>query len=143
MAQLFSVASIVFDDSAWPLLRITFQGATTDEEFEAYLRRYDDDYLSRNETYAVNLITVPELGMAKAAHAKMQGKWIAEREETIGRLCAGLAFVLQSPLQRGVLRAMLSIQGFPCPYKTFKTVSEGEVWLNEQLASKLDRAGAG
>ena len=135
------MASIDFDDTGWPLLQITFQSSPTDEEFEAYLRRYDDDYICRDQRYALALITAPGLPMAKTSHARMQANWIAERTPVIERLCCGLAFVLPSPLQRGVVRALLSMQGLPCPYKTFSTFPEAEPWLNERLAEGLQQAG--
>lgn len=44
------------------------------------------------------------------------------------------AFVLASPLVRGLLTAILWISPMPAPHEIVATVAEAEAWLNERLA---------
>lgn len=112
-------------------------GQPTDEEFQAYLDEYNA-VLRRRLPYASVTITMPHTPMTKARHARMQAKWMADQEEPIREFCAGAALVLPSPVMRGVLRAILSMQKMPIPYKVFREEDEGIRWALERLA----KAGA-
>lgn len=112
-------------------------GQPTDEDFKAYLADFDA-VLNRGLPYASIMITKPHTPMTKARHARMQASWLATNEQRIRDLCAGAAFVLPSPVMRGVLRAILKMQGLPVPYKVFREEEEGIRWALERLA----KAGA-
>ena len=122
--------AIQFDESRWPVLSITFTAEPTDEEFAEYLDRYSKVYIGRRERYALVLITAPGLPMTKPAQARAQANWIRDNEDVIENLCAGIAFVLPSPVQRGVLRAILWMQGLPAPHRVFQDVDEGHRWVD-------------
>ena len=128
-----TVSAIEFDESDWPLLRINFTAGPNDEEFDAYLRRYDEVYVRRGQRYGLMMVVHAGMPMTKTAHAKQQAEWIGNNEDVVRRLCAGIAFVLPSPLHRGVLRAILWMQGLPVPYKVFDDPQTGRVWLQGLL----------
>lgn len=134
MVIVVAVASpaIEVDRSQWPILLARVNGQPTDEEFEAYLAELERA-LDSGVRYASVVSTARNAPMTRARHAKMQAKWIAEREALIAERCAAVAFVLPSAVMRGVLRAILAMQRMPSPYKVFEDEAEGIAWVREQL----------
>jgi hypothetical protein len=128
--------TITFDERDWPVMVIRFSGAPTDAEFEAYLERYDT-YLNRTDRYGLIMVTEPNTPMTKSKHARMQAAWIKERFARLSDRCVGIAFVLPSPMMRGVLKAILAMQTLPVPY----AVSSGEESAAEWVRSRLAAAG--
>jgi hypothetical protein len=126
-----SVGRAVIDASEWPLLRIQFIGALSDESFEAHLREYVG-YIRRGP-YAViydsRLSVLPP-----ATQRKRQADWIRLNLETIRRNCLGLAFCASSPWVRGVVTAVFWMQAPPAPYVVTDTLDEAEQWAAARLA---------
>ena len=134
---------ITFDEGSWPLMVIRFSGSPTDEQFQAYLDRYER-YLEKDQRYALVLVTEPNAPMTKSKHARMQAAWINEHYSRLGERCLGLAFVLPSPMMRGVLKAILSMQRLPVDYAVHGTEAEGREWANNQLiAAGIPGTGTG
>lgn len=125
-------ATIEFDERDWPLLVIRFDGTPTDAEFAAYLSRYEK-YLERSDRYGLSLVTKPSAPMTKAKHARMQAAWINEHFDRLRDRCVGLAFVLPSPMTRGVLKAILSMQRLPVQHSVHATESDAHDWIRAQL----------
>ena len=122
------MANIEFDDAAWPVLIIHFRnGAPSDEEFEAYLETYSG-YLARGERFATVFNTAPDMPMTKPRHAKLQAAWMKAQRETLSKWVRGTAFVLPSPVARGVLRAILAMQGMATAYEIFRGFDEALAW---------------
>ncbi len=137
------VENIEFDDGRLPLLlKVHFKiGVPTDAEFEAYLARYDT-YLRQWERFSVMFVTAPSMPMTKPRHAKMQATWMKAHEALIRQRVRGAAFVLPSPVARGVLRAILRMQGMPTAHAVFRDEGEAVAWI-ESLGDEGGRQDAG
>jgi hypothetical protein len=133
--------TIIFDERDWPVMVIRFSGAPTDAEFEAYLERYET-YLQREDRYGLVMVTEPNSPMTKSKHARMQAAWIKERYDRLSERCVGIAFVLPSPMMRGVLKAILAMQSLPVPYSVSATEEPARKWVRSRLGeAKLGATG--
>jgi hypothetical protein len=133
--------TIIFDERDWPLMVIRFSGAPTDAEFEAYLERYEG-YLNREDRYGLVMVTEPNSPMTKSKHARMQAAWIKERFDRLSSRCVGIAFVLPSPMMRGVLKAILAMQTLPVRHFVASQEGPAREWIQSRLdADKLGATG--
>ncbi len=126
---------ITVDETLWPLVIFRSRGVLNDAQFDQYLRAYDR-VLGRRELYAA-LFDAREAKPLEVGHAKRQAKWIADNSEALKKYNVGIAFVIPSPMIRGVLKAILWMRPMPQPHIVFQTVHEALPWLIE----KLRRAG--
>lgn len=125
--------AILFEEQERPLVVIRFVGAPTDAEFEAYLAGYDR-LLEGNDVYALMLVTAPDAPVTRARHARRQAQWMAANVRRIRARVVSIAFVLQSPLMRGVLRAVLAIQPIVVEYAVFRAEDDAALWSRDMLA---------
>lgn len=125
------MGSIKFDHSDFPLVRVTFVGDATNEEFAAYLAEMGQLFLRRKPNATV--LDAREAGMTPATQRRMQAEWIREHEDDLRRFSRGTAFVISSPVIRGALTAILWLQPMPQPHVVVATVAEAEAWAKARL----------
>ncbi len=121
----------------WPLVVVSFVGQPSDQAFAEYL-----DILERNlrETLARGLKTSAlvdtTLGPIPAStkQRRMQAEWLGRNASILRAGCAGTAFVVQSPVVRGVLTAVMWMQDMPHAHATFATYERAERWCIARLA---------
>lgn len=126
-------ASIVFEEHLRPLVVVRFVGGPSDEEFEAYLSRFDA-MMADEQVYAIMFVTAPDAPMTRARHARRQAQWMAANVRNIRRHVVSIAFVLQSPLMRGVLRAVLAMQPVAVEYAVFRSEDDAIAWSRDMLS---------
>ena len=124
---------IEIDDRLWPLVIFRFRFRPTMEELEAYLAR-QDAMLARRERM-ISLVLAEEAKLWETPVMRRQADWIKQNEELLRQYSLGAAMVLQSPIVRGMLKAILWIQPMPQPYAVCSTVEEALRWLRERVAS--------
>ncbi len=122
------------DDSRFPLVVVRFVGLLTDEDFRAYLERAEA-VRSRGPNAAI--LDATHAGYLPARQRRMQAEWMKRHREMLRRNSLGSAFVVPSPLIRGVLTAILWIADMPGPHVVVETYAEAEEWVR----AKLDAAG--
>lgn len=131
-----------FDDSEWPLLTIRFSGSPTDEEYEAYLNKYET-YLERPERYGLVVVTEPNTPMTKPRHAKMQATWIRDNYDRLAAKCVGISFVMPGPMMRGVIKAILAMQSMPMEHSVYSKELDSREWVKGKLQADRRRKAAG
>jgi hypothetical protein len=125
------MAAPLYDDSQWPLVRIRLPAALPAAELVASLD-YIDALFLRGGRFAV-LFDVRDAPPLTAPQRKL----VAERSNAMyarhPTRMAGMALILSSAIQRGVVTAIqwLAKGGFPT--RAFARVAEGEAWLRAQL----------
>ena len=124
---------IEVDEHLWPLVIFRFRFRPSMEELEAYLAR-QDVMLARREPM-VSLVLAEEAKLWETPVLRRQAEWIKEHEALLRQYSLGVAMVMQSPIVRGMLKAILWIQPMPQPYTVCSTVEEGLRWLRERVAS--------
>ena len=125
------MGSVEIDESRWPLVTVRFEGIVDDETFRAYLEGLAG-LLRRGESYAL-LFDARHADRTPPVQRKMQAEWMQAHEAELRRLCVGTAFVITSPLVRGVLTAVLWISPMAMPHTVVSTVEEAERWLHASL----------
>jgi len=125
---------IEVDEHLWPLVIFRFRFRPTMEELEAYLAR-QDAMLARREPM-VSLVLAEEAKLWETPVLRRQAEWIKRNESELRRYSLGAALVMQSPIVRGMLKAILWIQPMPQPYHVCSTVEEALRWLRERVGQE-------
>ena len=121
------------DLKQWPLVFIDISpGSPTDEEFTAYL----DDLIKLLGTGGKRAMVVDctKSSNLSRQHRRAQAAYLKDYSELIEEKIVGMAMIIQSPVIRTILSAIIWIEPMSCPYKVFSTRKEGEAWCRELLA---------
>lgn len=124
--------SVRIDDSRHPLVVVQFVGASTDAEFDAYLEQMHQIVLARKQKN-VTIFDATRSTDTNAQQRRKQADWLKAHAGLLRTYSLGSAFVITSPLVRGVLTAILWLQPMPAPHTVVGTYAEGERWAIEKL----------
>jgi hypothetical protein len=128
-------ASILFDDSLWPLLVSRFEGQVSDEAYEAYLHQ-GALYLQRGEPY-VSVLDMVRLSLPTTRQRQRQFEWLRQHERLMHEQLLGCAFIITSPLIRLTLSTVFHVMPLPTPYVAVQDMARAVTWA----ASRLEDAG--
>lgn len=123
--------TIRFDYSAWPMISITQLGATSDAQFEGYLRELEA-LRSRGSSFLI-LLDLRAGEPFSFAQRASQNRWMAEHPEHMQRLL-GIAFVESSWMMRGAMRAAFFALPPTYPYFITNDLEEGRSWVRMRAA---------
>ena len=128
--------TIFVDETAWPLIGIRYEGDIDEREFADLLHHLTGCFeRARDQGSRIGLLYDSRRGRsASALIRKMQADWQRDNGPLLGRYGAGVAFVIDSPLVRGLLRAIMWMSRIPSPYVVTATRAEAEEWLESRLA---------
>ena len=107
----------------------------SEPEFDQYLASMTQ-IISRAEK-TLTILDARRAIRSPPSQRKKQADWIKMHADQLRRYSLGTAFVLTSPLVRGVLTAILWLQPLPSDYVVVGTMAEAEDWA----AAKLRDAG--
>lgn len=131
--------SIEITHESWPVVVARFHSAPTDAEHEAFLDHFTQLHRS-GDIYASVLVTMPDMPMTQPRHVRSTADWIRREADSISKICAGTAFVLPSPVARGVLRAVLYLQTLPNEHRVFKAEADAIDWGYERVQALQSQA---
>jgi hypothetical protein len=120
------------DVSRHPIVVVTFDGLATDREFEEYLAAMTKLVLDRRQPN-VTILDARASGRSPATQRKKQADWLKQHDQLLRRYSLGTAFVITSPLVRGVLTAILWVQPMSTPHTVVATLDEADRWAREKL----------
>ncbi|NUP13162.1 MAG: STAS/SEC14 domain-containing protein [Polyangiaceae bacterium] len=126
------MGSIRIDDDRTGMLVVTFVGTVSDDEFKRYLDEVGAP-LQRRAPYAV-VLDARASDRTPAVQRKLQADWLTQHRSELARYCVGNAFVITSPLVRGVLTAILWLQPLPVPYVVCSSLEAARKWARDRLA---------
>lgn len=126
---------IVFDDSSWPLVTITFHSEVEDVEYQQYLQAYTRilERARRRREKIVCIMDATASPHTPKHQQKMQSDWLKRSNSLIRTASAGAAFVITSPLQRFILSGIFLLAPVATTYKVFATLGEAQAWSRKQL----------
>ena len=124
---------IEIDDRLWPLVIFRFRFRPSMDELERYLAR-QEEMLARKQPM-ISLVQAEQAKLWESPVLRRQAEWIKDHEALLRQYSLGVAMVMQSPIVRGMLKAILWIQPMPQPYTVCSSVEEGLRWLRERVAS--------
>jgi hypothetical protein len=120
------------DESRWPLVRITVPVHDPDmPEFERYLGTLAR-LLARRQPYVI----VVDARAGGSIPVQQRERLRQYRRQVFGeaqRYQRGIAFVVESAIQRAVLSSLLWLAPEPSPSKVFSSVLEAEAWAESCL----------
>jgi hypothetical protein len=125
------MGSIHVDLSRPQIMLVTFDGGVTDEQFEDYLRGMSKNLQRRTRT--VTILDARRAVRTPPKQRKRQADWLIENDLLLKQFSAGSAFVITSPIVRGVMTAILWISPLPTPHTVVGTLSEAELWASDRL----------
>jgi hypothetical protein len=119
------------DESRWPIATLTIVDSVTHDEEDA-IADGSSGLSLKGEPYAV-IVDLLKAGTPSPRFIRVQAAAQRRRFQEIADHCAGIAFVINSPMLRGALRAILYMQSLPCPQTVVKTMAEAEAWTSASL----------
>lgn len=124
-------SAIEFDERRWPLVRVTFRGTAADDVFDAYLARMSA--LVRRGERIATVLDARRAGGTPAVQRRKQAAWQAHHADELRKNVVGTAFVIDLPIIRGVLTAILWLSPLPQPHVVVATLDEADRWALERL----------
>ena len=126
------MARIRWDHQKSPLLICRFPAEWTDQEFENGLTELLD-ILAKQER--VGLISdTTGAGRPTAKQRRFVADSVAKNERIFRTRVAGWAIVVDSPVARGIIRAINWMHPAPFPLIMLGTMREAEEWVRAQLS---------
>jgi hypothetical protein len=120
-------------DCAEPLLVVVrFRRGPSDDEFRQYLVDYRA-ILEREPRLGAVYATAPDMPLTPPRQVRLQARFMKEHRALMEQRVVGIAFALPSPLMRGVLRAVLTLQPMPCAHVVVGSEAEGVAWAKARL----------
>lgn len=110
---------------------MTVVGSITADEEDAFSQQSTDLPL-RGERYTA-IVDISEAATPTPRFMRLQAAAQKRRDTELAAQCAGIAFVVRSPMIRGALKAILYLQPLPCPQTVVRTRDEAESWVSEAL----------
>ncbi len=118
-------------DETGPLRTFVFRQRVSDADFDEYLRAYDG-IVARGEPW-VSIFDARDVRPLDSRQVRRQADWIKRNAESLRTLNLGIAFVIPSPMIRGVLKAILWIQPLPQPHVVVADMGAAHAWCKLQL----------
>ncbi len=122
---------IRIDLNRMPLVIVTWEGACSDDEVQAYLTNMSE-VVARPDRRAV-IFDASKASPPGATQRRMQGAWLKENKERIQHKTVGTAFVIDSAIIRGGLTAVFWIQGLSTQQLVCATLPEAVQWAEQRL----------
>ncbi|WNG46120.1 hypothetical protein F0U60_19875 [Archangium minus] len=122
---------ISFDDSLWPLLLVSFEGESSDEEFTYHLQRMDE-YLQRQEKY-VCIYDATKMKSSPMSHRQLQVEWLQKNDAALRQWMLGTGFVITSPLARLAMTVISTLNKPPCPNTSVATLQQALTWAADRF----------
>ena len=122
-----------FDTSHPRIVVVHYDSLLSDTEFEDTLRKFDHLLETRTLRYAL-ILNVRHTKMSSFSQARRQAEWMRDRAHLIKSKLLGIALVLPSPVVRGVMTVITSIQPMPTAYVVVRTLEDARTWAERQIA---------
>lgn len=124
---------VEIEDSAWPIVTLRIRGVISCEEEDRFIGA-SVAFPDRGERYVV-VIDLLEAKTPSSRFVREQAAAIGKREEMLGTYCAGIAFVIDSAMLRGGVRAVFHFHRPSSPHVVVTTVEEACRWAESRLAT--------
>jgi hypothetical protein len=121
------------DRSCLPVVIVTMQGVVPDAEYVAYLDEMSAMMAGRQSRIAIVDGTMSEMNSPK--HGRMQANWLRKERDALASLNFGTALVINRPVVRFSLSAMLAFAPIPGTFKVVSHLGEAASWASQRLTS--------
>jgi hypothetical protein len=128
------MGSITIDESRRPIVTVRFVGAVSDGEFDEYLAAMERMLERRQKT--LTILDARESARTPPTQRRKQAEWLKAQTSMLQAYSCGSAFVITSPLVRGVLTAILWVQPLPVPHTVVGSITDAEAWARKRLLAE-------
>lgn len=132
-----------YDDSEYPLVRMTITGVRTPKDNVAYMRRIEM-LLDAGDRFVV-VVDDQSTECRPARRQRWRGRWwVAGRRRLFRRTCVAMAIVTSEADLARVERTTRRLQHMsPVPTSLFCDVAMADAWVHSRLASEDGRSVPG
>ena len=127
--------AITIDASERPLILVVFVGASTDDQFDAYLAELEH-HLFTGEGFSAAILDATRSGETPPRQREKQALWMNKHAHDLKVRSAGSAFVISSRFVRGFLTSILWIAPIPTPHVVVETMPEARAWALDRLKER-------
>jgi hypothetical protein len=123
--------SIQIVDTFRPVFVVHFSGIASDEEFGRYLGALTEQLETPGKK--ITILDARFAGRSPSGQRKQQAAWIKANETKLQQKSLGTVFVIDSPMVRAVLSAILWLQPMPTAHTICRTLEEAVAWSSAKL----------
>jgi hypothetical protein len=128
------VAAPTYDMSGWPLCRVSWPRVMRDGELDAHWD-YLETFLLKGEPFAL-LIDARGAAHPSSRQRQIMGRRLAQNFQCYPLGMTGIAMVLSSAIERGMLTAVNWVSGPAYTIRAFRTPELAVVWLNDTIPAR-------
>ncbi|MEZ4288547.1 MAG: hypothetical protein R3A47_10485 [Polyangiales bacterium] len=121
-----------FNTERWPLVIIPSPGDTPVEKIDQESFYREADRLLVGQRPAVVLHDLSQVGSMDAARRRKFVTYAEANRERVTSMVKGYAVLIDSPVIRGIVTAVLWFLNPPCPMKIFTSRAKAIEWLKER-----------
>lgn len=121
------------EDSEWPILVVHLPAQSPIEEHRAHLAKITNAAAARREPFVLLIDTTSQVERPDALHRSVTAEAMTSFTTSYPGLMRGLAVVLRSKHERGVLTALDWLARPPYPLTSFDKMAEAKAWASCQL----------
>jgi hypothetical protein len=124
--------SITFVDAP-PIFVARFEGAATEEDYQAYL-----DWMTHaleSQKPCLFVLDAQRAGKTTQSQRTRQGKWLLAHKKALASDCLGIVFVFKSRLMKMALKSITLIAPIPTAHHVADDLPGARVWIEEKLRS--------
>ena len=114
-----------------PAATFVFPARPTDADIETFLRK-NVELLERNISHAT-IVDMSEVVEANPNQRKVVATFVRDYREELKRLRTCTAFVVPSPLNRGIVTAIMWLQRPPYDFALLPTLADAQKWVSTTL----------
>lgn len=122
------------DESRNPVIVFTFHGVFSDPTFDDYLARLTE--ISRRSGLRALIYDIRDSGVVPASQRRKQAEWMKRYQLLTASGTAGMAFVIESAVLRGILTAILWMQPLACPHTVVSDMDAALQWCRDTLRAR-------
>jgi hypothetical protein len=134
-----SMKPIIFDDSRFPLVVVTFPAEYTADQVAGMLAR--TVALLRMRQPFVLITDMRQVGIPSAEHDALVRKMIDQNRDALRRYCLGSVNIIANPILRTMARAMALAIKTPFPVASMASVEESMAWAESKLPKAAAQGG--
>lgn len=126
------------DERRHPVVVLTFHGVFSDATFDDYLDRLTE--IARRPGVRALVYDIRASGVVPASQRRKMAEWMKRYQLLTVTGTAGMAFVVESAIVRGILTAILWMQPMACPHTVVADLETGIRWCEETLRKRAEAA---
>ena len=120
------------DFSSLPIVYLRVPTQLDEAAIQHFFESAKPQLESAKEPFAL-IIELADLRRLKPRHGRSIARWLKEHQALLLKSCVAQAFVVNTALQRQIVKGLFLVQPPPLPCATFCQIDEAQAWLRDHL----------